>query len=173
MGNLETMAASGIKPTGDCAPKWELVKSPKGEEDGEKVRGFTFGFNAKRTEINPIHRIGKTLDDDGNVTEETLMADWQKFLDLLPPKDAIYCAYEFEYKDRKSGYNDGDEDSMQIKAKLVLISWAPDNAKPQVKMLVPSSLAGLKDVCAGVQFSVQANCLDDLGYEEVMKKLNC
>merc|ERR1712167_151092 len=116
--------------------------------------------------------IAKTF-SDGNVTPETLAADWQTFVEMLPPKDALYCAYEFDYVDKKSGYNDGDEDTFPIKAKLVLISWAPDIAKPQVKMLVPSSFAGLKDVCQGSQFYVQANSLDDLTYEAVCKKLGC
>ena len=48
---------------------------------------------------------------------------------------------------------------------------APDSAKPQVKMLVPSSFAGLKEVCQGSAANVQMNDLDDAQYESVCAKL--
>jgi len=38
-------------------------------------------------------------------------------------------------------------------------------------MLVPSSLAGLKDVCAGHCAVIQMNSLDDASYEAVATKL--
>lgn len=162
-----------VKPHEDCGPKWDLVKKPKGEEDGQKVRGYTFHFNEKRTAILPGHMLPKTFEgDDGKtLSQKTLRADWDNFVTSLPAKDALYCGYEFEFQDIQSGYNDGDLETAPIKAKLIMISWAPDSAKPQVKMLVPSSLEALKVVCSGAQVFVQTNSMEDVTYEAICAKL--
>ena len=38
-------------------------------------------------------------------------------------QEALYCAYEFDFKDIQSGYNDGDLETAPVKSKLILISW--------------------------------------------------
>jgi len=171
------MASTGIEPSAACAEKWALVKKPQGKEDGKLVRGYIFGFDSENPKkvkfIEPRTMIEMSTEEDGSVNEKTMQADWDTFVAMLPPKDSLYCAYDFMFTDKKSGYNDGDEETAPIKTKLVLISWAPDIGKPQMKMLVPSSLGGIKDVCVGHQFYIQANSLDDLTYEAVQKKLGC
>merc|ERR1711934_26951 len=142
-------------PDEACKEGYEQVKK-------RKIRAATFGFNPKRTAIIPKDTIEKT---------EDFKADWEKMQELLPPKDALYFVYDFEFKDFKSGYNDGDEETAPIKSKMALFSWAPDNAKPQVKMLVPSSLAGIKQLCDAAQHTIQLNSMDQTSYEEVCKSL--
>merc|ERR1712080_623303 len=121
------MAASGIKPVAECAEKWELVKKRNGEEDGRQVRGYTFHFNEKRTNIVPGHMIPKTFEEDGKtLSQKTLRYDWDTFVETLPAKEALYCGYEFEFQDIQSGYNDGDLETAPFKTKVIMISWAPD-----------------------------------------------
>merc|ERR1712146_390957 len=138
MGDNRKMASSGIAPAPECADKWALVKNPKGAENDVPVRGYTFKFTPKRDLIVPDAAIPKT---------EDFKADWDKFVETLPPKDVMYAAYEFDFKDIGSGYNDGDLDAAPIKTKLIVVSWAPDSAKPQM------------------------NDLDDAQYESVCAKL--
>lgn len=38
-------------------------------------------------------------------------------------QDVMYAAYEFDFKDIGSGYNDGDLDAAPIKTKLIVVSW--------------------------------------------------
>merc|ERR1711865_136775 len=163
MGDYQTMAASGIVPDENCAAAWAMVKNPKAlDADGNRVRGHLFQFNESRTLITPTAIIKQTDD---------FAADWDCLLECLPAKDVAYAAYCFEYRDIQSGYTDGDLESAPIKMKLILISWAPDSLKPQVKMLVPSSFAGFKEVCEGTSCNVQMNCMDDAMYSNVCSKL--
>merc|ERR1711907_791724 len=155
MGSHSRMAMSGILPDETCEPHYQLVKK-------REVRCAIFGFNAKRTKIVHKEDLPKT---------EDFAADWEAFKEKLPAKDAIYAVYDFEHKDIQSGYNDGDLETAPIKSKMALFSWAPDNAKPQVKMLVPSSLAGIKQVCDAAQCQVQLNTMDDAIYETICGKM--
>merc|ERR1712178_440889 len=157
MGTLQraTMAMSGILPDEFCEPEYKRVQK-------REIRAALFCFNDKRTKIVPKESIEKTEDYN---------ADWDKFVEHLPAKDAMYAIYDFEYKDIQSGYNDGDMDTAPVKSKMVLMSWAPDNAKPQVKMLVPSSLAGLKEIAKACSSTVQMSCMDDAVYETMASKL--
>merc|ERR1711939_434249 len=162
----ESMASSGIMPGDGCAEKWALVKNPKGAEEVEGnstgVRGYIFKFNAKRTSIDPVEMIPKS---------EDFRADWEEFKTHLPEKEPLYAAYEFDFKDIQSGYNDGDLEAAPTKTKLILCTWSPDAMKPALKMLVPSSLKGLQDICAGHVATIQMNCMDDCEYESVAGKL--
>jgi len=146
---------SGILPDESCENGYKKVNS-------RTIRGAVFKFNEKRTAITLKEELPKT---------EDFAADWENFMEHLEPKEAMYCAYDFEFKDHASGYHDGDADTAPIKSKMVLLTWAPDNAKPQIKMLVPSSLKGLQDKCKNCQYTVQMNCIDDAQYINVAAKL--
>merc|ERR1711988_162727 len=149
------MAMSGILPDDACKDEYNKVKK-------REIRAAIFGFNDKRTRIVPKSNLDKTAD---------FAADWESLKEQLPAKDVRYICYDFEFKDIQSGYSDGDADTAPIKSKIVLFSWAPDNAKPQVKMLVPSSIAGMKDVCDAAGIYVQMNAIDDAEYAAVCGKL--
>merc|ERR1712227_310346 len=160
MGN-STMASSGIKPKmPECGDAWAKVKAKSG------IRAVTFEFSPKRDSIIVGREIPMT-----EATEEANLEAWDEMVASLPPKGACYIAWEWHYVDRGSGYNDGDVDSLPTKSKLVFFTWASDSAKPQVKMLVPSSSAGLQDVCDGTQVVVQMNSLDDASPASVAQKL--
>merc|ERR1712023_450821 len=113
-----TMAMSGIQPDPTCEEKYKDVKA--GAKTG--TRAWTFKFNDKRTSIVPADQVPRTGD---------FKADFENLKELVPAKDGMYIIYDFEYQDTKSGYNDGD--SIPTKCKLILLTWAPDNAKPAVK----------------------------------------
>jgi hypothetical protein len=142
-------------PDDECKIGYEKVNK-------RQIRAAIWGFNDKRTKIVPKTELAKT---------ESFKADWDTFVESLPAKEALYCCYDFEFKDIQSGYNDGDLEAAPVKSKMTLITWAPDAAKPNVKMLVPSSVAGVKAICDSVQASVQMNCMEDALYENVCDKL--
>merc|ERR1712072_34107 len=143
--HLFKMAMSGIEPDkDDCMASYTAVKS-------KKIRCAVYGFNDKKTKIITKHTIEKTAD---------YQADWDNFVGLLPEKEGCYACYDFEYKST-DGYNDGDKESAGTKSKIIMIMWAPDNAKPQVKMLVPSSFAGIKALCDGSQANYEIHDADE------------
>merc|ERR1712167_93718 len=145
----------GIMPDDECKIGYEKVNK-------RQIRAAIWGFNDKRTKIVPKTELAKT---------ESFKADWDTFVESLPAKEALYCCYDFEFKDIQSGYNDGDLEAAPTKSKVVLFSWAPDVAKPKKKMLVPSSMAAIKKVCEGAQVTVQMNSSDQTQYDEVCKQL--
>merc|ERR1711998_101999 len=161
-GASKTMASSGIKPKmPECGDAWAKVKSSR-----DATRAVTFEFTPKRDAIV----VGQEIPLD-EPSEEANLAAWATMVENLPPKGALYIAWEWHYVDRGSGYSDGDLDTLPTKSKLVFFTWAPDSAKPQVKMLVPSSSAGLQEVCDGPQVVVQMNSLDDTTPETIARKL--
>merc|ERR1711939_182696 len=120
-----TMASSGIMPDPECAEIWKALRTQK-DYNGTSLRGHVFKVNETKTAIIPDFPIPKSGDK---------MADWAVLEEHLgnTPKDICFAAYDFEYDDASSGYNDGD--STVTKSKLCMITWAPDTAKPQRKML--------------------------------------
>merc|ERR1711918_238961 len=159
-------------PTKIAARSGTLSRSPKGKRMVRKCVATPSTSTRSEPLFSPV-MLPKTFEgDDGKtLSQKTLRADWDNFVASLPAKDALYCGYEFEFQDIQSGYNDGDLETAPIKAKLIMISWAPDSAKPQVKMLVPSSLEALKVVCSGAQVFVQTNSMEDVTYEAICAKL--
>merc|ERR1712070_264017 len=163
MGIPVTMAMSGIMPEMPaCEDIYGLVKKGFTKEGDTKIeiRGWTFKFNDKRTMIIPDEMIEKKGD---------MKEDFEMIAEKAPAKDGMYILWDFEYEDTKSGYNDGD--GFPIKRKLLLLTWAPDNAKPAVKMLVPSSVKALTNVMKTVAQTIQCSCVDDLSYESIKTKL--
>lgn len=138
------------------------------------VGGWTFVFNEKRTHIIPYKPLPQVnlADVPRGDWQAACETDYGHFQTLLND-DAVafpvgFAAYDFRYVDTKSGYNDGDE--MPIKNKLITLTWAPDNLKPKVKMLVPSSLRNLLTVCEGFSTCCQLSDMDDALYTSVASK---
>merc|ERR1711988_576284 len=96
---------------------------------------------------------------------------WGEVVEALPAKDVRYIVYDFQFKDIQSGYHDGDLDTVPIKSKIMLMSWAPDNCKPQLKMLVPSSMAPIKELGKAVSNTLQSSCIEDVTFVSICDKL--
>merc|ERR1712216_249445 len=156
-----TMASSGIMPDPECKVVWEALLKKK-EYNGQTLRGHVFKVNETKTAIIPDFPIPKTEDK---------MADWEVLETHLgnTPKDICFAAYDFEYDDASSGYDDGD--SVVVKNKLCMITWAPDTAKPQRKMLAPSSSKALEAVFTGSTKVVQMNDTDEATHANVASVL--
>jgi len=162
-----------------------LVKSHSAKIDfsewypgmGEQlVGGWTFVFNDKKTQIVPYKPLPQSNLEDVPVSERqaAVEADWEHFKTLVQ-EDAKgfpvgYAAYDFRYLDTKSGYNAGDAEDMPMKTKLITVTWAPDNLKPRMKMLVPSSVANVTGICDGFTTMVQLSDMDDAMYASVAEK---
>ena len=83
--------------------------------------------------------------------------DLLKEFSLTEPKYAVY------YLDAKD--NNG-------KAKVVYFFWAPFKAPVKVKMLWTSSNDAMKAGCAGFDFEIQAQELDEVSFEALLEKAN-
>merc|ERR1711988_121839 len=160
---LSAMASSGIAPAPECADIWQALLKNKPYNEA-KLRGHVFKVNETKTAVVADFPIPKTEDK---------AADWDVLKTHLAnlPKDICWAAYDYEYEDKSSGYNDGD--SIVIKNKLCMITWAPDAAKPQRKMLAPSSSKALEAVFPGCTKNVQINDLEEAEFEAVGAKLGC
>merc|ERR1711934_187007 len=126
------------------------------------LRWAIFGFNDKKDEILTSDA---SADPSGSVdpSAEEMRAEWECMCSHLPADDVRYVVYDFLYRDLPSEQN--QDKAIPVKSKLALISWAPDHAKPNVKMLIPSSRAQVKHVCDSCQYNVQVNDMADLDYD--------
>jgi cofilin len=93
------MALTAIKVADECIPAWNDIKI------GHKYRYIIFTFSADLATVV----VEKTADPSAN---------YDNFLDDLPPRDVRYAVYDFDFRD-----DDGN-----LRNRLVLIVWAPDTA---------------------------------------------
>ncbi|KAI6249406.1 Cofilin [Erysiphe necator] len=56
--------------------------------------------------------------------------------------------------------------------KIVFISWSPDDAAIQAKMIYASSKDGLKRALEGIASEFQANDEDEIEYQSVLKNIS-
>lgn len=150
-------------PDPECANIWAALLKNKPYGD-KKIRGYIFKVNETKTAIVPDVEIIRT---------ESREDDWGVFENHIQnmPKDICFGAYDYEYEDHSSGYNDGD--SVVTKNKLCMLVWAPDTAKPQRKMLAPSSSKSLEAVFNGSTKTVQMNSPDEATFAAVGGVLGC
>merc|ERR1712094_62324 len=140
----------------------EACEAPVKAVYTRKLRGVIFGFNEKRTAIVPKAEVERSEDFE---------ADWEKFGSMLPEKQGAYACYDFEYRPTDV-YNDGDVGSAATKDKIILIMWAPDNAKPMEKMVIPSSFPSVKMFCEKAQATIEMHDESEKLMEAALKKLN-
>merc|ERR1712168_1195049 len=94
-------------------------------------------------------------------------ASYDDFLEALQKGgvgECRYGLYDFEYSHQCQGTSGSQ------KAKLILISWCPDNASIKKKMLYASSLEALKKALVGVHKYIQATDLSEASIAAVEEK---
>merc|ERR1711912_22148 len=138
-----------------------------GQIQKRKLKFAVFGFNDKKTEIIVLETQEPKCKEN-ELTMDIIVSDWEDCMEHLPPKDVRYVVYDFAYKDISSGYNDGDLETAPIKSKVALIQWSPDSAKPRLKMLVPASVASIKQECDAAKctsVTLQMNSQQDMQFK--------
>lgn len=85
---------------------------------------------------------------------------FQQFVDKLGRDEPCYAVFDFEY-------NDGDVP----RAKLLLLTWIPDTAKPKPKMVYASTAGALKAKIEGGLVEMQATDKSEITIEAVMHKI--
>lgn len=120
--------------------------------------------------------IYKLSDDFRTVEVEELSndGDWENFREKLISaqtkskngsmgKGPRFAIYDFNYE-LSSG--EGSRN------KIVFISWSPDDAAIQAKMIYASSKDGLKRALEGIASEFQANDEDEIEYQSVLKNIS-
>lgn len=78
-------------------------------------------------------------------------------------KGPRYAVYDFEYQ-LKSGEG--------TRNKITFIAWSPDDAGIMAKMVYASSKEALKRALPGIAAELQANDIDDIEYEAIIKTVS-
>jgi len=87
-------------------------------------------------------------------------ASYSDFVKALPPNDARYAVYDFEYQ-----FEGGQRN------KILFVVWAPDSAKIKQKMLYAASKDALRKKLVGIGVEVQATDLAEIDHEAVLEKV--
>lgn len=97
--------------------------------------------------------------------------DWENFREKLIKaetkskngsigKGPRFAVYDFNYElSSGEGY----------RSKIVFISWSPDDAGVQAKMIYAASKEGLRRTLDGIACEFQANDEDDIEYQSILK----
>jgi cofilin len=136
------MALTGIKVADECIPVWNDIKI------GHKYRYVIFNFAADLKTVI----VEKKADSSAN---------YDNFLDDLPPRDVRYAVYDFDFKD-----DDGN-----LRNKLLFIVWSPDTANVKRKMVIASTKVSVKDAFSGVALEVQATDDSEISEAAVLARV--
>uniref|UniRef100_A0A6B2GAN2 Actin-depolymerizing factor 9 (Trinotate prediction) n=1 Tax=Myxobolus squamalis TaxID=59785 RepID=A0A6B2GAN2_MYXSQ len=117
--------ASGIKLNDSVVEIYNSFKKSTG--GGIKYRALQLALSSKNTEFEVEKKI--TTRDDMSVEEE-----FQLIADSLPFDDCRYLLYDIQAVDAENVHQN----------KILLISWSPDSARVDKKMLYASSKGTIK-----------------------------
>jgi cofilin len=88
-------------------------------------------------------------------------ATYEDFLHDLPPRDARFAVYDYEWK----------ADDGTLRNKLVFIVWAPDISRMGRRMLMASRKSSVKSALQGV--AAELHAADDSEIEESLMLQTC
>ncbi|KAK4569784.1 cofilin [Recurvomyces mirabilis] len=151
------MASSGVSVAPECIQTFNDLKLGKGGN-------------------SPKWIIYKISDDSKEIVVEESSSDpdYSKFREkLLNAKSknkrgeecigARYAVFDIEY-DAASGEGK--------RSKITFISWVPDDAGLQPRMMYSSSKEALKRALNGIAFDIQANDPDDIEHESIISRVS-
>ncbi|KAI9202759.1 uncharacterized protein BJ171DRAFT_166760 [Polychytrium aggregatum] len=101
-----------------------------------------------------------------NATEITVerkveQANYEDFVNSLPPNECRYVVYDFQYETSGEG----------TRNKILFYVWSPDSAKIKPKMLYASSKDALRKKLDGIYTEIQCTDLSEVSYEAVFDKV--
>ena len=121
------------------------------------------------TSNNPNPKINLTVDSFGlKWADDSHKSNWDSVLYSLPNNHVRYALCNFEY------YDSPMFDHEVVKTKTVFIMWAPDTANVKDRMLISMHAKDVQRQIqkqGGIHMFIQANSIDDIEYETVLKKL--
>jgi hypothetical protein len=103
---------------------------------------------------------------------DTLEDTWNDFVFNLPKDSVRYALCNFEYHVNNPELPDSTSSS--IRNKMVFVMWAPMSAPVKERMQITMhSLDIQKQIkqIGGIQYSIQANTIDDLHYNTIVKDI--
>jgi len=132
-------ARSGVILNSECVKVFSTVKSGK-----KKCCIFKISDDEKHIVFEE--------DTDLSYNRKPQPATFEKFLKFFPDNKCRYGIYN-----AWMGCKQGQEDTINIREKLVFVTWSPDVAKTRDKMLCSSSKDTLKKICIGIALELQCN----------------
>jgi len=144
--------SSGIHVADKCAE--EFGKMKKLDQTKPRPRCIIFKISDDKKEII----IDEIIIQDPEVDQETQYTEIVNA--KLPDTEGRYVVWDLKIPNPKSG---GEAD------KLIFMSWSPDSAKVQARMMFASSKKYLKEKLIGISTTVDCNERDDTLYKEIVK----
>lgn len=124
---------AGIMVEKNCAKIYNEVRRTK-----NGIRWGMFEFDKSCSWIIPKATCLSTDD---------FAQDWADFAANLPANKSIYAVYNFDYEEKNGRYSDGD--SVKLRSKMCLLTWAPKSVGIKQKMLSATSVKAIKEICKG------------------------
>jgi len=146
--------SSGVVAHEDCISTYSELKQ------GKKLKYIIFKLSDDRTQIV--------------VEDSSTNPDWEEFRTKLVDSKSKnkagvdgmgcrYAVYDFNYE---------LENGEGQRNKIAFISWSPDDAPVQTKMIYSSSKDALKNALSGISDEHQANDPGELEENEVLQKVS-
>jgi len=157
-------SVSGIRVDDECVTKFNELKLGKGSL---KWIIFMISDDYKSIVVEDDSKMAAERIDDAEKAasydfyRETLIASKSKNKAGQEGPGARYGVFDVEYTLGNEGK----------RSKITFFSWCPDNASPNVRMVLSSSRESLRSALNGLAADIQANDTDDLEEAEVMSRV--
>ncbi|TQS35493.1 hypothetical protein Golomagni_04086 [Golovinomyces magnicellulatus] len=145
---------SSVSISEDCIRRYQELKLLK----KHKFIIYKLSDNFKTIEVDDVDDS-----DDWDVFREKLINAETKSKTGVMGKGPRYAIYDFNYE-LSSGEG--------LRNKIMFISWSPDTATTQAKMIYASSKHSLRVSLDGVSAEIQANDSDELEYQSMLNKIS-
>lgn len=142
--------ASGVTVSDECKQVYDRIKTKK------ELRYAVLYIKG-----------GKEIDVEATGTRDATFDDFLQTLKVVnqSEKECRYGLFDFEYTHKCQGTQE------RKKEKIFLMSWCPDEASVQKKMLYSSSFESLKKALVGIAKYIQATDDSEASAEAIEQKL--
>jgi len=144
--------SSGVEVTEKCIEAFQEMKIPDPSKPRNRCIIFKISEDKKKIEIE------RTVLKDANKTQED---EYNEIVQTLPPKEGRYIVWDLLIPNAKSGKEND---------KLIFMSWSPDDAPVQSRMIFASSKDAIKKKLQGIGTAVDCSDYDDAKYQDVCDK---
>jgi len=142
--------SSGVEVTEACISAFQDMKIPDSSKPRNRCIIFKISDDKKKIEIE------KTILKN----EQEQEVQYNEIVEGLPPRDGRYIVWDLLIANAKSGKEND---------KLVFMSWSPDDAPVQSRMIFASSKDAIKKKLQ-IGLAVDCSDKDEASYKEVCEK---
>jgi len=143
--------SSGVEVTEACISAFQDMKIPDSSKPRNRCIIFKISDDKKKIEIEKV--ILKNEKDQEQ--------QYNEIVQELPPKEGRYIVWDLLIPNAKSGKEND---------KLIFMSWSPDDAPVQSRMIFASSKDAIKKKLQGIGTAVDCSDMDEANYKDVCDK---